>query len=413
MDAIIAHISDESASSAPAEDAYYSPDSATPSTSSSFGLPVFTGFSIPAALGPGSPAALAPPYEATKTPLASSISTTWDDMDLSSYLLYGSGFVFMVDSIMYPFEVLRTRMQADNITHQRSVISMVRRIIQQEGFRRLYRGILPSVLGSFPAQSTYYASYEYTHHLYDQLARSYTSNPSAPLTPLQDFACHSLAGFTAESISACFYLPADMISQRLQMQPKFSFHHSEYQYRHALDVARSIYRHQGIRGFYCGLAPHLLAYAPSGAVYFGVYEYTKKAIARGLGTTERAEKYTAGVNAVSASIAGGAGVCVSNPFDVLRTRVQTYHRPSAAVSPSSSSTAGLNTVTGVSGSIWQLAGHVWRTEGASGFTKGIRPRLMVAMPGSMMALSGYELIKSWAVRPNAAEVEKHERHGIM
>jgi hypothetical protein len=47
----------------------------------------------------------------------SSHGTTWEDLDKTRYVLFGSLFVFSVDSIMYPFEVLRTRMQADNVPY--------------------------------------------------------------------------------------------------------------------------------------------------------------------------------------------------------------------------------------------------------------------------------------------------------
>jgi hypothetical protein len=49
-----------------------------------------------------------------------------------------------------------------------------------------------------------------------------------------------------------------------------------------------------------------------------------------------------------------------------------------------------------SSSIRTLAKGLWKNEGIAGFYKGLRPRLMVAIPGSMLALSGYELIKSWS-----------------
>ncbi|KAI9183545.1 hypothetical protein H9P43_004463 [Blastocladiella emersonii ATCC 22665] len=299
-------------------------------------------------------------------------ATTWSDMDLSRYLVYGSGFVFLVDSLMYPFEVLRTRMQADNITHQRGIVSMVRRIIRQDGWLRLYRGIVPTVCGSFPAQSMYYVAYEAGHYKLEQAAFKWTNG--APLSPFQDFLCHSFAGLSAECASACFYLPADMVSQRLQTQPRFSFFHAAFDYRGARDVVRTIYATQGIRGFYCGLVPHLLAYAPSGFVYWGVYELTKKQIPKRVAGVDSTL-----INAVSASIAGGAAVVVSNPFDVLRTRVQTYQTTSATTP-----------------SIAQLARYVWRHEGWTGFAKGMRPRLFVAIPGSMVALTGYEAIKSWS-----------------
>ncbi|KNE72367.1 hypothetical protein AMAG_16850 [Allomyces macrogynus ATCC 38327] len=317
---------------------------------------------------------------------ATRAGTTWEDLDLNRYVIFGSMFVFCVDSTMYPFEVLRTRMQADSVTHQKSIVNLIRRIVRQEGVLRLYRGIFPAVGGSFPAQATYYAAYEFGHHQYDQLLRRATCHTAPGALPASsDLAAHALAGLTAELAAAMFYLPADTISQRLQTQPRFSFAHAVHQYRGAGDVARAIFATHGLRGFYQGLAPHLLAYVPSGAVYWGAYEAAKRKILTG-----GAVKSEWGVNACAASVAGAAAVLVSNPADVLRTRVQTYDAPKPP-------------------RLWDLARKMWADEGVAGFTKGLRPRLMVAVPGSVLALSGYEVAKKLARATGGKQVEEMAR----
>ncbi|KAI9224137.1 mitochondrial carrier domain-containing protein [Blastocladiella britannica] len=336
-------------------------------------------------LGDAGPCPENTPAFASNAQHATTTRTTWEDLDMSKYVMFGSGFVFAVDTVLYPLETLRTKMQADSVTNQRGIIRMAKRIVRQEGVRRLFRGVLPTVTGSFPAQSLFYASYEYSHATYDSWIRHkfHGASPTAKLTGMQDFYCHSLAGLTAETCSALFFLPADMISQRLQTQPHFSFFHQEHQYKGARDVIRSIYRTDGITGYYRGLIPHLLAYAPSGFMYWGVYEASKRV----LGSESRSENGTASiiVNATSASLAGGASVLVSNPFDVIRTRVQTYQ--TTGPPPSTSLSA-----------IFKMAREAHKTEGWSGFSKGLRPRLMVAIPGAMVALTGYEAIKKMAVK---------------
>lgn len=45
---------------------------------------------------------------------------------------------------------------------------------------------------------------------------------------------------------------------------------------HVIDTITSILKHQGIRGLYRGLGPTILGYLPTWAIYFSVYDETKK-----------------------------------------------------------------------------------------------------------------------------------------
>ncbi|XP_067109865.1 mitochondrial adenyl nucleotide antiporter SLC25A24-like [Osmerus mordax] len=64
----------------------------------------------------------------------------------------------------YPLALLRTRMQAQaslDASDQPSMTGLVKRIVSQEGFFGLYRGILPNFMKVIPAVSISYVVYEY------------------------------------------------------------------------------------------------------------------------------------------------------------------------------------------------------------------------------------------------------------
>ncbi|KAI9136695.1 mitochondrial carrier domain-containing protein [Paraphysoderma sedebokerense] len=369
-------------------------------------------------------------------------SIRWEELNTTAYAIYGSLFIFTVDTLLYPLEVVKTRMQADRVTSNSGIFRMLKRIMKNEGPRKLFTGIFPAVVGSFPGQASYYSTYEFTHHLYGKSLACKLENYGLPKTSIiEEFLAHSFAGATAEMVAAIFYVPSDMVSQRLQTQPKFSFFHSEYQYSSTLDVIRSIFRRHGIRGFYRGYVPHVLAYAPSSAVYWSSYEAYKRMSWRAVAMMEKLPVFhdfhrfhkngmmEGIVNGLAAGLAGFSSCIVSNPFDVIRTRIQTYEStslPSSSVSGSPPYTTSIsllrqsanssphsrvvathysnqfsqmrpaattNTIT-----ITTLARAIYREEGFfRGFYKGLAPRLFVAVPGSCLALGGYELVKRWSV----------------
>ncbi|KAL7750984.1 hypothetical protein RI367_003564 [Sorochytrium milnesiophthora] len=306
---------------------------------------------------------------ATSTPAtAHKSSTTWEDLDSASYMGYGSLFVLTVDSAMYPFEVLRTRMQADTVSGNGSIVQMLRRIVKLEGVAKLYRGIGAAVFGSFPGQATYFSTYEFSQVKYAKMLSTWFPDSSG-------LASHAMAGLTAELASAAFYVPSDMVSQRLQTQPVINFFHARQQYSSAYDVVRHVYQTSGVLGFYRGYLPHILAFAPSSAIYWCTYELSKRTVC------DRAPQLDGlAANALSASVAATCSVFVSNPFDVLRTRIQTHERMPTDKTD-----------------IWGLARSIVRKEGfLRGFYKGLQPRLFMAVPGSIITLSGYEAVKKWS-----------------
>ena len=61
--------------------------------------------------------------------------------------------------MVQPLDMLKTRFQLSE-TRNPSVLDGLRKIVREEGFLRLYRGILPEMTGMIPKSSVMYATYD-------------------------------------------------------------------------------------------------------------------------------------------------------------------------------------------------------------------------------------------------------------
>lgn len=63
-------------------------------------------------------------------------SLTWDDMEKSTFLLHNTLYVLAVDLVLYPSDLLTTRLQADHISHKDvSIRRVFGDIIRREGVK--------------------------------------------------------------------------------------------------------------------------------------------------------------------------------------------------------------------------------------------------------------------------------------
>ncbi len=73
-----------------------------------------------------------------------------------------------------------------------------------------------------------------------------------------------------ETVCCIFYVPVDVIKERLQIQSKGI--QLEYTYSGTMDAFRQIASQEGARGIYKGYSATLLSYGPFSALYFLFYE---------------------------------------------------------------------------------------------------------------------------------------------
>jgi solute carrier family 25 folate transporter 32 len=101
-----------------------------------------------------------------------------------------------------------------------------------------------------------------------------------------------------------------------------------WQYRSTMDAALKMYRAEGVRAFYSGLAPALLGLSHV-AIQFPLYEYFKQRFT-GLGmgeNTKESDEENHWLGILSATFL--SKICATSatyPHEVLRTRLQTQQR---------------------------------------------------------------------------------------
>lgn len=145
----------------------------------------------------------------------------------------------------------------------------------------------------------------------------------------------SLSHFMSGGLAACCTVamnqPIDTIRTRLvsQGEPRV--------YKSIPDAIRKIYINEGVRGYYRGLLPSMLLYAPETAFRFGIYQflnsnwplfvgYLERVLGRNGGGEEKKKMGGRNVGSLQASVNGSlAGVCAKTivyPFDLAKKRLQ-------------------------------------------------------------------------------------------
>lgn len=200
---------------------------------------------------------------------------------------------------------------------------------------------------------------------------------------------NALAGICAEFASVFSFLPTDVVSQRLQIERRYSFLPKKFQNTGAVPIISNILKQEGLGGFFRGVKPYLIVYGPGSAIWWCAYEWSKKALNPVLPsdpTRGQAKSYSdhfkkAASHLVCGSIAGVASVAVTNPLDVARTRLQLMEFRNEAERAS------------IRGGFIKVLRDTFMNEGIAGLYKGARPRILIKLPGSALAFLGYEYLK--------------------
>lgn len=146
-------------------------------------------------------------------PAASGLDVDWNAIDKKRFLGLGSLSVFFVRFLVYPFSLVKTRMQVGKSGSQR-VFSTIKDIGRSEGLRALYSGFSVSIFGAVPAQLVYISTYELVKSKVAALAPvgliaggAYDEATKAFISNLAGGACASLT-------SQVVVVPIDVVAQR-------------------------------------------------------------------------------------------------------------------------------------------------------------------------------------------------------
>lgn len=255
---------------------------------------------------------------------------------------------------MYPLDVVKTRMQLqvagpDGTVAYKSMVDCLSKIVKQEGFSRLYRGITAPILMEAPKRATKFAANDEWGKFYKNLFGVDKMSQSLSI----------LTGATAGATESFVVVPFELVKIRLQDKSS--------KYKGMTDVLQTIIRQEGVLALYNGLEATLFRHISWNAGYFGVIFKVRDLLPKANTNSEKIRN-----DLISGSIGGTVGTMLNTPFDVVKSRIQNTSKVPGVIPKYN----------------WTLpsVALVYKEEGFAALYKGFFPKVLRLGPGGGILL---------------------------
>ncbi|ANB13369.1 Agc1p [Sugiyamaella lignohabitans] len=265
-------------------------------------------------------------------------------------------------TVVYPIDLVKTRMQNQRTSQPgqqllyKNSIDCFKKVVSREGFRGLYSGLGPQLVGVAPEKAIKLTV--------NDLVRGKFTGADGEL-PLW---AEIVAGGSAGGCQVIFTNPLEIVKIRLQIQGEVAKTVEGAPRRSAIWIVR----HLGLVGLYKGATACLLRDVPFSAIYFPAYAHIKKDYF-GEGPQKR---LSIGQLLIAGAVAGIPAAYLTTPSDVIKTRLQVESRK------------GQTSYTGLR----QAAKTIYKEEGFKAFFKGGPARIFRSSPQFGCTLAAYELL---------------------
>lgn len=145
-----------------------------------------------------------------------------------------------------------------------------------------------------------------------------------PATDPPSYKGVALGGVGTGAIQSLILSPVELVKIRLQLQGNVTANKYSNIHRGPLEVARSIFKNEGLRGMYRGLTITVLRDAPAHGFYFWTYEYVRELLHPGCRKNGQESFRTM---LIAGGLAGVASWISCYPLDVIKTRIQAQSSP--------------------------------------------------------------------------------------
>ncbi|XP_011365713.1 mitochondrial ornithine transporter 2 [Pteropus medius] len=169
--------------------------------------------------------------------------------------------------------------------------------------------------------------------------------------------------------------PFDTVKVKMQTFPAL--------YKGFTDCCLKTYSQVGLRGFYKGTGPALMAYVAENSVLFMCYGFCQQFVKKVVGLDKQA-KLSDLQTATAGSLASGFAALALCPTELVKCRLQTMHE----MEMSGKIAKSHNTV-------WSVMKGILRKDGPLGFYHGLSSTLLQEVPGYFFFFGGYELSRSF------------------
>jgi len=276
--------------------------------------------------------------------MALQVDTAKNHMMWSAFLGGGVAGLF-VDVVLFPLDTLKTRLQAEQGFKNAG------------GFRGIYKGLGPQIVGSAPQAALFFLTYESIKYY------------SEPLVPKGAMPLVYMFGASVSEVMACLVrVPMEVVKQRKQ---------TSLGNKSSMKILMSAYKYEGFfGGIYRGFGSTILREIPFSIIQFPILEFCKSYYRTKFKNNIPLDSSEV---AVCGSIAGGVSAAVTTPLDVVKTRIMLADRKAAK----KGSLTVLNTFK-----------RVLKQEGVRGLFSGVVPRTLWIFLGGYIFFGSYDFAKN-------------------
>eukprot|EP00540_Astrosyne_radiata_P020913 CAMPEP_0116829790 /NCGR_PEP_ID=MMETSP0418-20121206/4411_1 /TAXON_ID=1158023 /ORGANISM="Astrosyne radiata, Strain 13vi08-1A" /LENGTH=318 /DNA_ID=CAMNT_0004458837 /DNA_START=52 /DNA_END=1008 /DNA_ORIENTATION=- len=272
-----------------------------------------------------------------------------------------------------PLEVIKAQLQSTTAALSSApfnALTVGRQVFRSDGVAGFFRGLSPTLVGIIPSRSAYFYAYQKTKRLLNPYFKE-----GSPGNALLSGLCAGISGNTLTN-------PIWMVRTRVQLLADSAA--GQKVYAGYFDAVRTIWREEGIGGFYKGIFASYWG-CTEGALQFLVYEQLKarslrrlnaKRARQGLPETDQLSKFS---YFLSAACAKGIASVLTYPHEVARTRLREQAR------------SGVFAYSGM----WQTLRVIAREEGRKGLYGGMGVHLLKVVPNSAFMFVTYEIVNAW------------------
>ncbi|KAL2287368.1 hypothetical protein FJTKL_05842 [Diaporthe vaccinii] len=296
--------------------------------------------------------------------------------------------------IIAPLDVVKIRLQlqshslSDPLSYERirgrgpiykGTISTFRTILANEGLTGLWKGNVPAELMYVSYSAIQFTTYRSTTQLLRRAAGGEHAIPGAA----ESF----LAGASAGAAATAATYPLDLLRTRFAAQGN-----DDRVYTSLRRAVAQIYRDEGPRGFFRGLAPGLGQIVPFMGMFFAAYEALRPPLAA-------LDLPFGGGDALAGTLASVMSKTGVFPLDTVRKRIQVQGPTRARyVHKNIPDYIGLGTL--------GTMRSILRTEGIRSLYRGLTVSLLKAAPASAVTVWTYERVLNTLISLDDASKEK-------
>lgn len=162
-------------------------------------------------------------------------------------------------TIIYPMEVLKTRLAIRKTGQYKGMIDCAMKVYKNEGASVFYRGYIPNIIGIIPYAGIDLCIYETLKTFY---MRKYENQDPGVFVLL---AC----GTTSSTVGQLASYPLALVRTKLQAEDRAT---KKGPPNTMTSMFRKILENEGPKGLYRGIAPNFLKVAPAVSISYVVYE---------------------------------------------------------------------------------------------------------------------------------------------